>query len=386
MRVIFFISVLGHGRGGHFHSLNHISLELGTAAKIGIVTIGPGRSEILEQNPFFIGHAHFNGYNLVSLAVKLDGWIRRINPDVLHCFDDKAYNLIKFLGLGAKRKIVLNKCGGPNPLTYPKVENLILFSKENEVWFTSNPKFNRTKKYLIPNRVRPISVYTDYPIVKTDAFTFVRITRIGSFHRESLIKSILLIEQISSRVSAQVQLIIIGAIQDENVFLEIQELSIGKPVTFMTDDQYTVEASKMLCLADAVIATGRGVMEAASLGIPVLVPVANSDVPILAHKQNIDRLFETNFSSRSLADENDLQENWGLIVKLINDEAYRKDLKQFIRSIFDEYFNVRNAVTKYLAVYGATLHNTYTVGRFEDLKLRLKTIYSFFRVIFQKSN
>ena len=53
MKILFFISAVKHGKGGHSHSLNVISREIAKNAEVQICGIGAGRSYILEQNPYF---------------------------------------------------------------------------------------------------------------------------------------------------------------------------------------------------------------------------------------------------------------------------------------------------------------------------------------------
>src|SRR5690606_35278967 len=108
--------------------------------------------------------------------------LNETSPDILHCFDERAYNLLKILAISRKYKYVVNKCGGPNPSSFPKVENLVLFSRENETWFSSKREFSKTLMYLIPNRVERIQTSIQYPFLKdTSLFTFVRIARISRF-------------------------------------------------------------------------------------------------------------------------------------------------------------------------------------------------------------
>jgi len=371
--------VLGHGRGGHFHSLNQISKEIGKQLDVRIVLIGPGKSDILESNPYFLEQIHFNGVSLLSLRKNILSIIKKITPDIIHCFDEHVFNVVNFVLFDKRIRVVLNKCGGANPQNFPRVESIILFSRENERWFRNNKKFRGSNVYLIPNRVTPIRV-CPYPEFRRAAksFTFVRISRIGSYYKESLIDSINLIRELASRGITNARLLIIGVVQEPLVFEELKCLASKIAVSFLTDSKYTMEASRLLYLADAVIGTGRGVMEATSLGIPVLVPARNSKIPVLLKEENIDGLFETNFSQRGVVVEETLSKNMESICEIIRQEALRKRLGSFLQAYFEEKFSAANAGDKYLTVYRNASFNK-GFSNVLDLRFRVRSLYAYFR-------
>ena len=381
MRVLFFITVRGHGRGGHFHSLNHIASALGEKVKVGIYSIGPGKSEVISRNPFYKGDCFFNGRNLLSLKRQINKNIQDFNPDIIHCFDATSYNIVSLL-IDSKYKIVVNKCGGPDPIEYPFVENLILFSKENKRWFEKYTKFEKSSIYLIPNRVNKNELFVDKsyrPLKKKDSFCFVRIARIGNTYKKSIEDSIRLIEQVKTN-DANVHLYIIGAIESEEVLANFKQKTQNLPVTFVTDHEYTKKASNMLYLADAVIATGRGIMEATGLGIPILTPAKNANLPILVQKNNFDSFLETNFSQRNVASEDDLKSNNKNINQLIENRLVYENLKNQSLAFFNDYFDVQRAVPKYLEVYNNLLQPTEQKRKpLINIKYQLKTIYSFLK-------
>src|SRR5690606_141433 len=128
---------------------------------------------------------------------KLDKILESYQPDIIHCFDTNAYNVIKLLVPASKNKFVLTKPGGPNKADFPVCENLTLFSEENRRWFAMRKRYNNTNIYLIPNRVKRIQI-TDSKIASTiqkDAaeFTFVRIARLGEAYKKGILDAINLI-------------------------------------------------------------------------------------------------------------------------------------------------------------------------------------------------
>lgn len=382
MKVLFFISVMGHGRGGHFHSLNHIVEALSYHLDAQIVTVGKGKSHIIENNKSFLTHVNTDRFGFYGFRKRIMKIIFDFQPDILHCFDLNIYNLLKIGIYPMPVRIVVNKCGGPDPIDFPTVSHLVLFSEENKQWFEGKPKFKKTAIYLIPNRVnrKELLVEGNGGVKKNDEnFTFVRICRIGKSYQKSLEDSIRLIQKLILVGRSHVCLYIIGSIEDVNVLQKLQEQSHGFPIKFLSDDIYTKKGSDMLYLADAVIATGRGIMEATALGKPVLTPAVNADIPILVAESNFSDFFTTNFSQRNVALAENLDSNFEDILSVIDNKEIYLKLANCSENIFLEHFDVNNGVAKYLKVYIELLNltkKTYTI--FKDLKFQIGAIYNTF--------
>ncbi|AYN68440.1 glycosyltransferase family 1 protein [Euzebyella marina] len=380
MRILFIISVLKQGKGGHYHSLHHISREIGKYEDIGIVTLGTQKSAILEKNDYMREHIFFNGTNYFNLYKSIKLLKSEFQPTVWHFFDSNAYNVFKPFVSSVKYKLVVNLCGGPNPSGFPKVENLILFSKENQQWFNKNLKFKKTKITVVPNRVLPIITKKDSELEKeNDSFTFMRIARISNFHLTSIKQTLSLFFQLKDNHADKIKLIILGTIQDREAYFEVKKI-IGddKSISLITEDKYTREASKFLYLADAVVATGRGVMEAASLGLPILTPASNSDLPILIDASNFERFFATNFSERNIAEERDIENNKSKLKELLNKSEYYESISKFSIDIFKKNFDAREGAKKYLEFYNDCLVNNFQVSTTEDLYLKFRSYYHFY--------
>ncbi len=355
MKILFLISVMGHGRGGHAHSLDHISRQLIKSVDAKIIAIGPGDSPILRKNPIFAGHFHFTGLNIFKLQKKLKQFINQYQPDVLHFFDAVAYNIVRILINTEKYKIIVNKCGGPNPKHYPYVKNLVLFSQENLAWFQKQSKYIKTNIHLIPNRVKTLTAdKTFQPINKcSDQFVFMRICRIGAGYKKSIMDSINLIEILKTSKISNVKLYVIGVVEDIDFYRSLESHPLVKDnlVVVLSDSVYTIDASKMLYLADAVIGTGRGLMEAASLGIPLLVINSAGEMPVLLTRDNFYDAFKTNFSERNIFEKFSNEVNLQNITSLIKDKIFYKDNSRFSKEMFDTYFNIEKAEEAYKKVY-----------------------------------
>lgn len=381
MKILFFISVHGHGRGGHFHSLNHISRKIGLENDVRIVSFGPGKSDIIESNPYFLRHIYFNGINLLSLKQTIKKISKSFHPDVYHCFDIGSYNVVRLFIPSNKEIIVINKCGGPNPKDFPHIKNIILFSKENQEWFLKQNKFKDANIHLIPNRVKPIKLNPNYCPLKmdTNSFLFIRICRIGSFYKKSIEDSIELISKLVVRNIMNIKLFIIGVIEDNQIFNKISENKMVKDgfVILLTEPAFTNEASRMLYLANAVIGSGRGLMEAASLGKPILAIDKNGDVPVLLNDNYFKDAFYTNFSERNTFCNLNSEENLNRIIRLIEDKNYYSKISHFALNSFDNYFSIDKVSDAYLSVYKNAIMGKRKL--LKDSSMIMKSIISFYR-------
>lgn len=382
MKILFIISVKGHGSGGHFHSLNHISREIGKTNDIKIVSIGPGFSRIISENPYFEKHIVFNGYNFFSVVKNFRGIIKNFRPDIFHTFDSSCYNVIRILINSKRNKILLNKCGGPNPLDFPFVKNLILFSSENYEWFKANNKFSETAIHLIPNRVRALKLSSNYqPILKnSNHFNFIRICRIGNSYNKSITDSVNLIEYLYKEGYLNVRLFIIGVVENNDVFTTLLNSEIVKKgfVTILNNPEYCLEASKMLYLADAVIGTGRGFMEASSLGKPLLAINSNDIYPAIIDENSFFDAFKTNFSERNSFQDFSGEVNLTKIKMLINNPTYYNRIASLSLEYFNKYFNIESTSELYLKVYNQAQYAKRKIAK--DMLLIIRDLYHFFTI------
>lgn len=374
MKIMYLISARGHGKGGHFHSLNDISEAMSHYADVAIFTIGKGVSEVLLKNPYFKETIYFTGKNIFSLRKRLKRAIASFNPDIIHCFDSNTYDMLKLCCISSKAGIVVNKCGGPNPSAYPEVEELVLFSIENYNWFHRSGFRNL---HLIPNRAKKVITAAGligYPSKDPRCFTFLRICRIGTAHKKSMVDSIELLHQLQSD---KAKLIIVGVVESEAVLNELKEKSKNLNVEFITEQKYIIEASKLLYLADVVIATGRGVFEATSLGLPVLTPVKDKSIPFLIREENFESFFSTNFSQRNISEKNESEEI-NFIKRLLDEPNYYHNISELSSKIFQNYFDVAKGAEKYFEIYQSLKENQQKkIAYFKNFKLRMKSLKSF---------
>jgi glycosyltransferase involved in cell wall biosynthesis len=390
MKIVFFIRSEGDARGGHYHSLNHISKKLSEANGVRIITIGNNSSCVLTTNSCFWKHIYFYGFNILHLKREIRNVVNAYNPDIYHCFDVRSYNVVRLFISSKKHKIILNKCGGPNPIQFPYIHNLIIFSEEDQIWFKNQKKFKKSQIFLIPNRVtRIVSDLSFMPIDKDlDSFIFMRICRISLEYKKSILDSISLIEYLFTRGNNNIKFYLVGVVQDIHLYNYLREHPLVKKgiMFLLTEELYTTEGSRMLYLADVVIGLGRGLMEAASLGKPVLTINANDDFPVLVNDGTLTDAFRTNFSERNLFERLNKTENLRSIERLVRDKTFYLKISKFSLDTFDLFFNLDKAGEKYQNAYHlAKIGERYLIADSNQIIRCLKDFFvSFLRLRHKK--
>ena len=106
----------------------------------------------------------------------------------------------------------------------------------------------------------------------------------------------------------------------------------------ITGNKYTIDASKLINVADVVIGTGRGFMEGASQKKVMLCPSDKSDYPILATPENIFDLFSTNFSVRSSCE--DTSNSLDILKMVLENEELKNQLQEYMCNFSKQYFDI----------------------------------------------
>lgn len=352
---MYFISSVSNGIGGHYYSLKSTVEALETENECVIVQIGPNRSPVLESmhNVYTITHKKEFPISYKVLK-KIKDIISFEKPDVLHAFDIRVLLFVNIFSRAYRIPMITTLCGGPNPVFFPKVDDLILYSMENQRYFKSKKKFSNLKTYLIPNRViapiqDPQSIEKIKQRLDPSAKIFLRIARISNLHHKSIKQSINLINRLN-RDGIRVQLIIIGAIQNHQVYQEILSMCSDN-VILLTENEYTIDASRLINVADYVIGTGRSLMEAACCDKILLCPTSNSEIPILIDSDNFLPLFEKNFSERTVLKDLDETLNYSRILKSITDAEYMRGLHENSLRLSKKFFLIMPKVNTFQKIY-----------------------------------
>lgn len=384
MTIVYLITTLGHGKGGHFHSLNTIANTVGVNNEVSVINIGYKPSEVLDEANYKLSFVSYNAYNFFSTYFKIKKLIKVINPVAIHAFDVESFAFSRILSRNRKQPSILNKCGGPNPKKYfPIANKLVLFSKENEAYFQNNKRYKNTEIALIPNRVRRVVIDQSrvdlfHKIYGKVDMSMLRIARIGKHYHKSIIQAINLIGWLKSKGTV-IRLIVIGTIQNQDIYDSllnyIKSKQLEDDVIIDTSDIFTHNASELLEIGDIIIGTGRNFMEASSLNKILLTPYKNSNYPLLVTNGNFQDIFKTNFSPRTEVTNFNETDNLSAIFKLLNNQKHATSSISW----FNTYFNVENGVAQYVKLY----QDQKLIGKNQLFDAAINMLYAFKTVVFK---
>lgn len=347
MQIVFFITSTFDDRGGHYYSLLKTASEISKHKEVTIISIGSKKSPVLEQ--FRGKYIHIDYQNIWTTLLNVIKVARKENASILHAFDAQSFFYARILSSLDKIPIVLTRCGGPNPKRFPYNDEIITYSFENMTYFQGQRKLKHANLSLIANRAS--TEPQDYNKINKlknqlnlTSPVILRIARISSAYKKSILQSIKL-TQLLNEQGVPVHLVVIGYIQDQKVFDELVECQTDK-IHFVTDREFTINASSLIDVADIVVGTGRGFMEAALLGKKMLAPTINTDIPVLVNQENILDIFNVNFSPRFF--EERLEED--ILAEILNVFKLNKSEKNIV-DFAKENFSSENIYRKHLPIY-----------------------------------
>ncbi|MGP4865178.1 glycosyltransferase [Psychrobacter sp. T6-5] len=346
MKVVYFITASKEGKGGHYHSLNETAKIFNKYEDIEIISIGVNRSPVLDH--FDDKYTHLTFKNILSTSLRALEIVRKKKPDVLHAFDINSFYYARIISIITNTPVLITLCGGKNPKFFPFSHEIVLYSLENLKFIEKKNKFKESNLSLIPNRASATqqnnsniedikrNLKTDFPIV-------LRIARFSSLHEDSILQSIKLVEFLRNE-GVETQLLVVGYVKDKKIFEDLSKYQ-SEYITFITDEKYTVKASQLIDIADFVVGTGRGFMEAALLGKTMLAPTSNIKTPIVVNQENVSLVSDTNFSNRYFEKRPE---------KLIMDEILKTFSSKDKENLIDfakENFSSEKIYDKYLPIY-----------------------------------
>lgn len=374
MKIMYTISSTGHGNGGHFYDLKSIANEIANNNSVLVVNIGKKISKVLVNQKFKVHFLRYKGYNFLNVFIELNKLVSDFKPEIINSFDVYSFNFSRYFSWKLNQPTYLTKCGGPNPLKYyPIPDNLILVSFENKLFFQNKNHKYKSNIFMIPQRVEPVIL--DHVRInllrekhQLNGEIILRVNRISKHYHKTMIQSLNLLKYLL-KFKNNVKLLLIGSIQDETVFNEINQYidknDLRQNVIVETDQIFTKNASELLSIGDLIIGTGRNFMEACSINKPMLVPYKNGEYPLLVSNNNFFEVKNTNFSPRTIVNHFNYADN---LNNILNHKFYSNS-----RKWYDSNFSVKKGAEKYMKMYNETKSET-TKFRFFDFLLN--TIYS----------
>lgn len=355
MKLLFIISSVGHGKGGHFFDLNTIANALGNSHEVYVVNIGKTKSVVFDDIQFTSEFVPFNGWNFFSVLSNIKSISEKFKPDAVTAFDVPSFSFSRLISKRYKQQNFLTKCGGPNPRRYfPLMDNLVVVSRENYYYFKNKKRYNQSELFIIAARVNQVEI--DYKRVyefkkthELSDITILRINRIGKHYLETMKQCVNLLEWIlANKMSAK--LVILGAKQNADTLTSIlnyiRNKKLEENVIIETDDYFTANASELIEIADLVVGTGRNFMEASSLDKVVLVPHKNDKYPLYVTNDNFEEVFKSNLSPRTEVSHFSITDNLEQILLSCNGK-----IEQNSHDWFKNYFDVNTGAAQYTSMF-----------------------------------
>lgn len=307
-RLLFIISAYSSsntGNGGHYYSLRELSTTFASAwpeTVVQILCIGDIDPPPLRDCAVAVTRVSFAGVSPMQFVRAVIRSGVEFGPSHVHSFDNKSHFFGRMIARQADAKVYLTKPGGPNPGPYfPYAPDVICFSRENLDNLAPRPWLSGARFHFIPQRVskpRPDALrVAELSQLVGEGPILLRICRIGGYYRAAM-KQTLALGRLLRSHDIPTKTVILGTLEDKSVLDELQAMATPEDY-FITDPRFTRNAAELIPIAQAVVGTGRGLVEAALLGKPVFTPLASSETPVLVTPENWRELAATNFSERN---------------------------------------------------------------------------------------
>lgn len=362
MKILYMIhmSHISSGLGGHWRSMRALvecMESQGHTCKILTMTKTGFGSPVISSMSTESTEVALSYSKYYSFRKSLGSILKEYCPDVVHCFDFNSYYHFLLSGVRKRYPVIMSKCGGP-PCTrlLPMPEHVVIFSQEDLEWFGLNsPSKKKSNFHYIPNRVSRVTsdeVLSDSVRTQVDSEKVIlQICRIGNHYENSIFQSLNLVRSLRAE-GVNVKLALVGVVESEKVLRRVLDQG-GDGLVVFSSRAYVEEASKILAAGDIIVGTGRGAMEAAMVGKPVLVPTKNTLTPILMQSSSFESLFRFNFSPRCQALGLTEPDNHNEVRACLSDPIDYQKLAKFSREVAEAHFSMDAAYTRYSNLYDA---------------------------------
>lgn len=360
-RVLYVITSRGKGTGGHHFSLRDLTARLRVDADVHIAAVAIRFPPSLADVPD-VTFIPWSPDRLAGVLADLLALVRRFAPTHLHSYDPSALQLARVLSLWTRLPLVHTQCGGPTPRrNVPRAPDVVLFSEENRSGLASHPRMADCRLHLIASRVNPVALDPARALAlrrhigwQPGDRVVLRINRLVREYRPAMDQALAL-GALWRALGGRVHVVLLGSVGDEDLVRDLESLAGRTPdVHVVTTPEFTTHAAALLGAADAVVGTGRGLMEAAFAGRVVFAPVAGHALPALLAPDTVDALAHANFSPRARLGDAVTDEVLARRAReALATESSRSASGLYARSLYDERFDASVAARKHLAIYAA---------------------------------
>lgn len=278
-------------QGGHIHSCLDLLNDFsgGSHRLIGFNGVLRSKYELVVELDCV---ATRRGY-----LVKLLRQLVQFKPDIIHCWDYNALKLLMKVRLVYSGRVYYTKAGGEPIKTYlPQFDGFIVFSKELMTYYAAN----KAKNLLLISQRLNLSAFPERqsrPVA--DGLT------IGIFMRHSKEKLVMfknLVNILKGVSLKKVRLHVAGTGNYTEDIISSLNLVEGLELIYhgLISDRDQLSDLREQC--DVVVGHGRGVIEAAAMGIPILLLGYKSSGSSFVDHLNFNEHATLNMSGRSISD------------------------------------------------------------------------------------
>lgn len=386
--IIFIVTSLRRvntGIGGHYRSVKEISNLLSQNANVKVFTFGD------VQSPVFHGDEKYSHIHSIS-ALSPTGLIRLRNALKDFLTKNSAGGPIAVISVGwifSYGPAFLSSLGlgtslhhlkpGGDAARFPSLLNgipiAVFHQKDYDTFSRIEP---RRKIALVPGRVSSPPYDEEYlkrsdrPFLSSKKIQSLCIMRIASDKKKP---SALIYDALSHLNGKPVANLMTfthcGTIQDDTLYSDIRNRSFDFETAIVSDSHTTKSAPKYLHGHDVAIGIGRSVVEAMSLGIPVFIPILNSQgraILCAVTEENWRQFLYENFTHR--ADFKDIASHGNLIEleDFLLSAELRARLSREVRAVYDNNLSPSASLQAWLEFLGK---DTAPSGMLGDLKRAL---------------
>ncbi|WP_439881743.1 hypothetical protein ACSX1A_01025 [Pontibacter sp. MBLB2868] len=329
------------GRGGSYFSSASVAKVMSENLKVYYFNIGDHDSPVAKE---ILGNKYINlkmgGLNNFYSIFKYIYMTFKYRPDVVHIYDLVVVFFAYFSQLFSSSKIVLTQPGGANRAVPSKYtpKNVITCSVEN---FNFYKELKECKHVVnISNRVIPFSTneksvgkLKELINYKPTDLIVMKVGRLDNYYGLGIQQAYDFYKELKEN-HVSVKLIYLG--HHENGFMPNPEALCDPDVFFVQDQHFTKDAKTVIDIANYIVANGRSAMEACFLGKRLLVPSKKHGL-ISINRENYIEAINYNFSERIVVND--------------SESISCTESSFFYKSLFEDYFNIKNASKKYEQFY-----------------------------------
>lgn len=302
------------------------------------------------------------GTNSLTAIANLRRIIKKHKVDLIHAFDARSYLHSYPAGLMEGVPTLCTLCGGIDPYyNLPIAPAIMVFSEEQRQKMINNYCWPQKNVHVVRTRI-DIAQMHDKRNLLLDAeathygidFNAQKLMMISSFDNTKIlsINRLLDVVELIFKKGIYFQLIFIGG--KGELFLQAQQR--GKKIC----EQYGAgriiftgpvkQAFRLLQRADVVLGVGRSAFEGMAYGKPTLIIGENGFAGAVWEKK-IDEIAWFNFSGRNRTVENSDSLLETEIIKLLQDEDYRRRLGGFGKEFVLREIDVTHGVDRIMDIY-----------------------------------